>query len=150
MNSASGVRTTCAKLSRRACWLTKRIAADSAAALWPCVRYACISSEKQRGILTYKSVPRELFFIDALRAAQMHQEDGELDPEAVSCDKGSASRLTYKMRGHAWANPMRFNVSTSADSDGSYGSARTHNVEGQQMRMAGGAGLPASLLPSAY
>jgi hypothetical protein len=111
---------------------------DSAQALWPCVRFACLSSEKQLGILSYRSVPRQLFFVDALRAAQMHRGDGEFDT-AISCDEGSASRLTYKMRGYAWANPKRFNVCTSAEELGSRG----YHDEIQHVRMPGGM-LPTS------
>ena len=112
-------------------------APDSAAILWPCVRFACLSSEKQRSILSYKSFPRQLFFMDALRAAQMHRGDGELEPAAIPVDEGSASRLTYKMRGYAWANPMRFNVSTSAQI-----------VDDCNVRMPRGIAPPASLLPT--
>lgn len=116
---------------------------DSAQALWPCVRFACLSSEKQLGILSYRSVPRQLFFVDALRAAQMHRGDGEFDT-AISCDEGSASRLTYKMRGYAWANPKRFNVCTSAEELGSRG----YHDEIQHVQMPGGIAPPASLLPT--
>ena len=115
-------------------------AADSAAALWPCVRFACLSSEKQLAILSYKSVPRELFFLDALRAAQMHRGDKPL----WLCDEDGASRLTYKMRGCAWASPMRFSVSTSANAGPHHG----YNAEQLQVRMPGGGGVPASLLPT--
>ena len=114
-------------------------AADSAAALWPCVRFACLSSQKQQAILTHKTLPRELFFMDALRAAQMQRGD-----KPLLCDEDGASRLTYKMRGYAWASPMHFSVCTSAHANASHG----YNTEQLQVRMPGNIGLPASLLPT--